>query len=248
MSFSERHGFESPAIPIKYREDASANLREMVIELAEKHGLSPHSIRSHLCGLLFVAPDPSNWSPYPNIDGECRTLIGGCEWHEVYDAIEIFWRPIYADRVGLEAASLFQKDINRLFMKDGAGWQMIDGLIIARGSEPFNVITRDARQILEKGRNQTAASEIHEAIKDISRRPNPDKTGAVHHAMGAIECITRSLTSNPKSTLGEIIKSKSKLHGIPPPLDEAISKMWGYSSEKGRHIRPKFPLGNTPTH
>jgi hypothetical protein len=120
---------------------------------------------------------------------------------------------------------------------------MIDGLIVVRGSEPFNVITKDARQTLEAGRNQTAASEIHEAIKDISRRPNPDKTGAVHHAMGAIECITRSATNNPKATLGEIVKSKDKSHGIPPPLDEAISKMWGYSSERGRHIRE----GEEPT-
>lgn len=236
-SFSERHGFESAAPPIKYREDASDNLRDMTIELAEKHGLSPHSIRSDLCSILFVAPDQSNWSAYPNVDSECRMLIGNCAWHEVFDAVEIFGSSIYNNGAGLEQAHAFQKDMNRLFVKDGAGWQMIHGVIVARGSEPFNIITKDARQILESNRNRTAASEIHEAIKDISRRPTPDKTGAIHHAMGAIECITRSLANDSKSTLGEIVKAKSKSHGIPPPLDEAISKMWGYSSERGRHIR-----------
>ncbi len=90
--------------------------------------------------------------------------------------------------------------------------------------------------IASKG-HVTAASEIHEAIKDISRRPAPDKTGAVHHAMGAIECITRSMAGQPKATLGEIIKTQAKVLGIPAPLDDAIAKLWGYSSERGRHIR-----------
>ena len=75
MSFSERHGYETSVEPIRYREDASENLREMIIEVAEKHGLTPHSIRSDLCGLLFIAPDHSNWSAYPNVERQNPVLL-----------------------------------------------------------------------------------------------------------------------------------------------------------------------------
>src|SRR4051794_35224254 len=235
--FSERYGyFEETDELIKYREDASLNLRDMVIELAEKQGLQPTTIRSIECDTLFVAPDQSNWSQYPNVHSECLSLIRTCKWYEVYDVIEAIGDYLKGQFDGRETAPSFQKDINRLFVKEGAGWQMLDGAITARGSEPFNSVTRGAQKILEDGGNQTAASEIHEAIRDISRRPIPDKTGAIHHAMGAIECITRSMSGDEKSTLGSIIKSKAKNHGITTPLDEAISKMWGYSSERGRHI------------
>ncbi|WP_193227893.1 AbiJ-NTD4 domain-containing protein [Aureimonas psammosilenae] len=237
LGFSERHGYEAPERPIVYREDASGNLREMLVELAEKHGLSPHTIRSILCGLLFVAPDASNWTPYPNVDGECRILLHDCLWNEVYDAAELFAREIYDNGIGHETALAFQHDINRLFLKDGAGWKMQDGIIIARGSEPFNVATVEAQTLLAAKKQATAASEIHEAIRDISRRPHPDRTGAVHHAMGAIECLTRSLSGDPKATLGEIVGTKGKQHGIPAPLDQAVTKLWGYTSEHGRHVR-----------
>lgn len=235
-TFSERHGLETEAPPIRYREKASANLREMLIGLAEKHGLEPSRIRAELCELLFVAPDTDNWSEYPNIDNECRYIIKTCAWHEVYDAIEALGQALYGSGFVTDRFEAFQKDINRLLVKEGAAWQMVDGLVVARGSEPFNVMTADAQRTLDETGNSTAASEIHEAIKNISRRPTPDKTGAVHHAMGALECMARSMSSDPKSTLGEVLK-KGKTHGIPPPLDEAVSKMWGYSSERGRHIR-----------
>ncbi len=32
-------------------------------------------------------------------------------------------------------------------------------------------------------------------------------------------------------------KTQAKVLGIPAPLDDALAKLWGYSSERGRHIR-----------
>lgn len=243
--FSERHNYQVVGQPIRYREDASPNLRRMVVDLAEAQKVSPSTLRSIICRELLVAPDQSNWTEFPNIDGECRMLMERCDWVEVYDIIEKIWQELSFQagiRYDLEATRTFEKDINKLFFKDGAGWQIIDGEILARGSEPFNRITQTARETLAD-RNQTAASEIHEAVQDISRRPHPDKTGAVHHAMGAVECVARSLTGSSTATLGDIIKHKANQLGIPAPLDQAISKMWGYASERGRHIRE----GHEPT-
>jgi len=42
-----------------------------------------------------------------------------------------------------------------------------------------------AIESLEAARRNTARGEIHEALGDLSRRPAPDITGAIQHAMVA---------------------------------------------------------------
>lgn len=85
----------------------------------------------------------------------------------------------------------------------------------------------------------TAANEIHEALTDISRRPTADVTGAIQHAMAALECVAREVDGS-SDTLGRIIGRLT----LPAPLDGALHKLWGFASEQGRHIQegrePRF--------
>ena len=111
---------------------------------------------------------------------------------------------------------------------------MVDGLLERRGEEEFESSVDNARAALEAAALPTAKREIHEALQDLSRRPDPDLTGAVHHAMAALECTAREVVGDPRATLGEVIKRYPDL--LPKPL-EAVAKMWGYSSEMGRHVR-----------
>lgn len=66
-------------------------------------------------------------------------------------------------------------------------------------------------------------------------------TGAVQHALAALECVARDACDDPKATLGEILKRHPDL--LPRPLDAAVRKAWGYASEHGRHLRE----GREPT-
>ncbi len=63
----------------------------------------------------------------------------------------------------------------------------------------------------------------------------PDLRGTIHHSIGAIESVAREITGDRKKTLGEILKFHPDI--VPKPLDEALSKMWGYASEFARHVR-----------
>src|SRR6202020_3574011 len=75
---------------------------------------------------------------------------------------------------------------------------------------------------------------LHEALQDLSRRPQPDLPSAVYHAMGSLECLARDVTGDPKATLGEVLKRN---HGLlPKPLDTALSQVWGYASNEARHV------------
>lgn len=236
-SFSDRFGYRGAAVPITVREDATEDLRAAIVMLAENLGLAPSTMRQSICGILLRAPDPSNWSEYPNISGEVHYLIRSCPWYRVYDIAEEFYRDLlHRDP---QNAVTYQSRLNQFFEENGIGWQMDNGQIVARGSEAFQITPVQAIDKLQAAGRPTAAREIHEALEDLSRRPQPDKTGSIQHAMAALECVLRDATGMQNKTLGQILSAtrSSGQRLVPPPLDKALESLWGYASEMGRHLR-----------
>ena len=229
-NFSQRHGYGVADAEITTREDAPEDLRYAVAEIARTAGVGPDTIRSIVCRVLFVAPNRNNWSEYPNIWDEVLGLLDSCEWFKVYDIAEALWRALYPND---ERQQIFQDELNRFFREKGIGWELKDSDgIVFRGGEGFAQATTGAAQVLDQTGRSTAAAEIREALRDISRRPVPDRTGAIHHAMAALECVARDVTGQ-SGTLGQIIPALA----LPKPLDTAIDKLWGFASERARHVR-----------
>lgn len=236
-SFSKRHGFGPEESEISIRDDAPADVRAALLKIAEGEvNLTPGTIRDALCTVLRKLPDQNNWSQYPNIWGECQFLMEDAPWYRVYDFVESLYRDLATDQ-----AEQWAELVNEYFLEAGVGWRLVDGQLESRGTEQFETSVDSAREALEAGGLQTARQEIHEALRDLSRRPDPDLTGAVHHGMAALECTAREVTGDSKATLGEVIKRNPDL--FPKPLDSALAKMWGYASETSRHVRE----GQAPT-
>lgn len=239
--FSQRHGHGPEEREITIREDAPQEVRGAILSIAEGElGIRPTFLRDVLCTVLRKLPDSSNWSEYPNIWGECQCLINDCPWYRVYDFVEALYHRLAESR-GSERARHWEKLLNEYFVEAGVGWRMVDGLLESRGPEAFEVAVDKARQSLTETGLSTARQEIHEALRDLSRRPQPDLTGAVQHAMAALECTAREAVSDQRATLGEVLRRYSGV--LPKPLDDAVAKMWGYASETGRHLRE----GRMPT-
>jgi hypothetical protein len=235
--FSKRHKYRPKPKEITVREDAPEALRHYVMEKAVELGLGPSSLRQLICSVMHVRPDPSNWSEYPNVWGEVQDLAYRCEWFRFYDFVEVIYERL-ANSTGENAAARgadFQNFLNEFFMDEGIGWQMTGGEIMARGTETFESTINSAAQVLEEAGRLTARKEIHEALTDLSRRPHPDLTGAAQHAMAALECVARDVCGDNRATLGEVIKRYPGV--IPKPLDDSVSKAWGYASEMARHIQ-----------
>ena len=237
-TFSRRFGYQADERPISVREEAPDALRFGVAMLADNLGLSPHNARLEACGLLLTRPDPSNWSAYPNVFEEVQALLADAPWFRVYDIAKGFYERIAA--ADWNRGQQFRDRLNELCREHGIGWEMRDGRFVARGSEAFAEALTTASEVMKASGRAAAASEMHEALKDISRRPNADVTGAIQHAMAALECVAREVMGEPNKTLGQLA---SKL-GLPRPMDTALEKLWGFASEQGRHIRegrqPRF--------
>lgn len=234
-SFSKRHGYNRPSeVEITVRQDAPHEFRGVIIALAYECGFKPSSLRLVICKVLKKRPDRNNWTEYPNIDDENHSLIDDCLWYKVYDIAEAIYKKMEEVPFSHEPET-YANGLNEYFIESGIGWKIKEGLIESRGLEEYeNRIKATDNALVESGRN-TARNELHEAVADISRRPNPDITGAIQHSMASLECVARDACGDPKATLGEILKKHKDL--IPPPLDQAIIKAWGYASENARHIR-----------
>ena len=228
--FSDRFGYQPPDAEITIRESAPDVIRDAVTMLGYANGLTPNRMRDAVCEVLLKRPDPGNWSADP-IEKEVAQLVDAAPWYRVYDIAERLYRAVGDGDYTQTRASDFQRRLNAVFHEHGVGWRMAEGSIVARGSEPFELATRDAAQIMRSAGTPTAANELHEALTDISRRPIADVTGAVQHAMAALECVAREVNGS-SDTLGKIIGRLT----VPPPLDAALHKLWGFASEQGRHI------------
>jgi hypothetical protein len=238
--FLERQGLDLPDADITIRQDAPTWLRSMVLAIAYDVDIKPSTLRTLLCAQLMETPDPGNWSEFPNINGEVSDLIERAPWFFVYDLMETIYARL---RQGYghdpSKAAAFAEKLNRVFRKKGVGWQLVDGLIQVRGPEVFEHALATAVELAAATSREVARRELHEALRDLSRRPEPELTGAIQHAMAALECVARDITNQPNLTLGDWLKRNPQV--FPAPLGAAVEKLWGYASEYGRHVREGRP-------
>ncbi|KAF0231755.1 MAG: hypothetical protein FD177_2695 [Desulfovibrionaceae bacterium] len=239
--FSKRFGYyQLKDIEIKVRQDAPYELRGFVVQLAYDCGVKPKALRLLVCSVLRTRPDIGNYSDFPNVDEAVRSLVDECDWFRVYDIIEKIAHRLSEEHY-LDKAEQFNNELNEYFVENGIGWKIVGTQIEARGSEIFEDATKKVITLLAESGFETARNEMHEALRDLSRRPNSDVTGAIQHSMAALECVARELSGDRNATLGKIMQQCNGL--IPKPLDDVVSKVWGYASENARHVRE----GQTPT-
>ena len=239
--FSRRHGLSGDVQEITVRNDAPENLRFAVVQIAYDSGFRPQTLRSVVCKTLMVPPDDYNWTEFPNVDEEVRRLLRDCEWYRVYDVIE----EIHAEsqsrvsKLGVNGAENFANELNSYLREQGIGWQLTNGQVEVRGTEPFEYSLDKAVVTLQEKGRETSPDELRKAIKCLSQRPEPDESGAIQHAMAALEIVARDVIDDTRPTLGAILKKYPDL--LPKPLDQAIEKAWGYASETGRHMKEGNP-------
>lgn len=232
-TFSARRGYDPFDVPIRIREGAPAEIRQAVLHFALDCGLVPHAARAMILEIMNVPPEPNNWSSDSNKINEAQRHLGAANWFEVYDVAEAFADHLARYSPGTQ--DQYGDRLNKALARFGVGWKLVNGRIEVRGSEAFESQIARAVVVLQETGFSEARREVHESLRDLSRRPTPDLTGAVHHAMGALEAVSREATGQRSPTLGQILRSERDL--FPPPLGEALEKLWGFASERARHVR-----------
>lgn len=229
--FSKRYGIGSTEKEITIRYAAPDELRYFVTTLLlQFYKGTLKQVRSILCTTAMISPDPSNWGENDFMKSEIESIIERCNWYRVYEIIEVGYEKIVKEEYKEE----FENSINEFLVEYGIGWRMENGELLVRGEDSFEKDISSAKELLSSAGLETSACEIAEAIYDLSRVPKPDITGAVQHAGAALECVARKVAGS-KETLGKLINAHPEI--VPSPINEVVSKLFGYASEKGRHLK-----------
>ena len=102
--------------------------------------------------------------------------------------------------------------------------------ILATVFDPFSA-DGSIKALSDTGRD-LASRELNEAIRDISRRPEPDLSGALQHASACLEAVARDITGR-QGNLGAIANSLP----VPEEIKGTVTQLWRYASDKARHGR-----------
>ena len=236
QTFSKRNGhFSIKEKEITIREDAPEGFRGFIRMVFYDLNKNPSDLRDITSRVLKIATDSNNWSEFPNIDYEVSDHLDNCEWYLVYDIIEVI-----IQKLNETEKETFISEINEYFITNGIGWKIVNEEIETRGDEVFETAVNTVVKVLESAKLQTAKTEIREALNDLSRRPSPDITGAIQHSLACLECVAREATGDKKATLGELMKKYTvdvDIPGLQKKLQQAVTKIWGFTSEQGRHLR-----------
>ncbi len=196
-----------------------------------------------LTQVLLVPPQGNRRADY--LRNEAQELLHGAPWYRVYDLAEAIYlrlAQLHEQQFMDPAPHLwFERELNEVFLERGIGWRMSGGMIEFRGPEPLEADVQRAADGMEQTGRHTAATELREARLALSRRPEPNLTGAVRHALASLECLSRDLVGDPQATFGEILGRYPDL--LPQPLRQTANTLWGYASEFARHVRE----GRVPT-
>ena len=235
--FSRRIGPLSDNPPITIREDAPAELRTAVFALAESFGVGYIDLVKRIVRLFGVPRDSLTRGQRATSEDIVRHVLAGCEWHHVYDIIEEIcgqMAPNLNDGFTTQVAQQFTGEINDYFRRHGIGFQLVDGAIQHRGDDAPEQAVRQALAKTEQSGLDSAHRELSEALEDLSKRPQPDLTGAITHSITALETVAREVANDQNATLGKILNDNPNM--FPKPLDQAVEKIWGYASQYGRHV------------
>ena len=223
--FSSRNNYRPPAAEISVRECAPVRLRHAIPLIAASAGMGLIEIRKAICEELLIQHNIRNWDEQ-DVQIEVNNLLENADWYEVYDIAEALYAAAAEDedpeRHRKLNADKFEEKLNCFFVENGIGWELRDGKIIYRGSETFEKNTHEVPDRLDESGFPSSAEQMREALRDISRRPKPDTTGAIQHAMVALEATAREVTGQPKPTLGKLVPALD----LPSPLNQAVSNLW----------------------
>jgi hypothetical protein len=201
--------------------------------MAQSRQLDGDSLRSVICKALRTMPSAHNWS-YDNVVNEAVGHMETCDWYRIYDVAEAIFAEL-ARQQGQGTADDFAAESTDFFVERGIGWQMVDGLVEARGNEEIESEVSRAQAAASEAGLITTEGLFRDARRHLSVGPEPESRQAVTSAVSALEAATRHASGESSLTFGQIVAKQPGL--FPGALKKVAEGIWGFASEEMRHGR-----------
>jgi hypothetical protein len=151
-----------------------------------------------------------------------RDWFFAAKWWEVYNFIEFLFT--------IDASHQFIDRLTSFLEREKSGFRILDSQFVPI-ADPIELAA--VSESLSVGDEFIGTQQhIRSAVALFSLKPNPDYRNAIKEAISAVESAAKILTGDNKATLGDALKTLHAKTPIHAALGEAMSKLYGYTSDK----------------
>lgn len=168
--------------------------------------------------------DNLNLDNYDAAAKRVREFFMRCEWNEAYDFVEFVVRNGPKD-----FADDFRQMINQVLERDAAAYRFVE-------DEVIEITAAEEIEAIESAIADTSAitgvqAHLRQGLAHLSDRKKPDYRNSIKESISAVEGLCQRITGDPKASLGKALKAIEPQITLHPALREAISKLYGYTSD-----------------
>lgn len=147
-------------------------------------------------------------------------------WNKIYDYIELLFR--WQDIIEFDK-KIKLNEINRILKEENSAYRISEeGLVLPISNEEELEAVNEASTIKYTPVNE----HIQKAISLFKKEP-ADYANSIKESISAVEALCQIIIDDEKATLGKAIKKlKEKGVIIPPALEGAFEKLYGYTSNE----------------
>jgi hypothetical protein len=120
----------------------------------------------------------------------------------------------------------FREICNEFLKREMSSYRFIDEKLIEVNSAEEIVEIEAA--LTNSDRYNSVKTHIKTAIELLADRKKPDYRNSIKESISAVESLSKIITKNDKTTLGQALKEIEKTHHIPSSLKAAFTALYGY--------------------
>lgn len=168
-----------------------------------------------------------------------REYFFGAKWFEILDFIEFTIKNVPED-----LKENFILGTNNFLAQENSAYRIVQSEIIEISDTTEIESIDSAFSLGVKSVNQ----HLSRSIELISDKSNPDYRNSIKESISAVEAACQIIAGKPGATLGECLKVIEKAHPLHRAFTEALSKLYGYTSDSGGIRHAMLESSVTPTY
>lgn len=175
----------------------------------------------------FFIKDVDDYNKKDNHGVIIKELYIKLDWNKIYDYLEFYAQlnVVYEDK--------FVLSVNKVLATHNSGYRLIDNKIVAI------TVENELQEVSEATKTPYDAVNQHmkQAIEIFSNRDTEDYRNTIKEAISAVEAMANVVYGSEGKPLSEALKKISEKIPIHKSLEDALIKIYGYTSDKNSGIR-----------
>ena len=238
VPFSERYGYVHREIQIESIDEALRNglwnvfIAHVWEPMAEWERSSISSSMDDFCKNLWERHFKETRDSLDDFKGircydcdrirsEIKERMRHYDWYEVYDFLEFVMNNFPSDG----SKDKYIAYCNSVLKQEKSGYRLVNGLFTPIISD-IEIESIESAEMI----GGPVAIQLRSALNKLSDRQTPDYRNSIKESISAVESQARRIMGDKNATLGKLLIRMERELGLPTPVKEAFSTLYGYAS------------------